>query len=173
VGRTRATENQRRRPARKHTSRLCRTVPRARGTGEESLNDFLRAANRRSLPRQLKGCAPREGHSPLDWSLAPLNISQFQIPPSALEIPGIRYIFDGDDVHRWRVNALMLKQNDEWSVSRRYMTPETIGAFSDNPASACQHWQPDHPWPDRGSVFLYYFRGATCCLGEGDNIPKL
>ena len=32
-----------------------------------------------------------------------------------------------------RVGALMLEQNDEWSVSRRYMTLETIGTLSDNP----------------------------------------
>ncbi len=32
------------------------------------------------------------------------------------------------------VGALMLEQNDEWSVSRRYMTLETIGALSDNPS---------------------------------------
>ena len=31
------------------------------------------------------------------------------------------------------VGALMLEQNDEWSVSRRYMTLETIGALRDNP----------------------------------------
>jgi hypothetical protein len=31
------------------------------------------------------------------------------------------------------VGALMLEQNDEWSVSRRYMTLETIGALSDKP----------------------------------------
>lgn len=31
------------------------------------------------------------------------------------------------------VGALMLEQNDEWSVSRRYMTLETIGTLSDNP----------------------------------------
>lgn len=31
------------------------------------------------------------------------------------------------------VGALMLEQNDEWSVSRRYMTLETIGTSSDNP----------------------------------------
>ena len=30
------------------------------------------------------------------------------------------------------VGALMLEQNDEWSVSRRYMTLETIGTLSDN-----------------------------------------
>ena len=31
------------------------------------------------------------------------------------------------------VGALMLEQNDEWSVSRRYMTLDTIGTLSDNP----------------------------------------
>lgn len=31
------------------------------------------------------------------------------------------------------VGALMLEQNDEWSVSRRYRTLETIGTLSDNP----------------------------------------
>ena len=31
------------------------------------------------------------------------------------------------------VGALMLEQNDEWAVSRRYMTLETIGAVSHNP----------------------------------------
>lgn len=31
------------------------------------------------------------------------------------------------------VGALMLEQNDEWSVSRRYMSLETIGVLSDNP----------------------------------------
>jgi putative transposase len=31
------------------------------------------------------------------------------------------------------VGALMLEQNDEWSVSRRYMTLETIGTLSNNP----------------------------------------
>ena len=31
------------------------------------------------------------------------------------------------------VGALMLEQNDEWSVSRRYMTLETIGTLSDIP----------------------------------------
>ena len=31
------------------------------------------------------------------------------------------------------VGALMLEQNDEWAVSRRYMTLETIGSVSHNP----------------------------------------
>ena len=31
------------------------------------------------------------------------------------------------------VGALMLEQNDEWAVSRRYMTLETLGSVSHNP----------------------------------------
>ena len=31
------------------------------------------------------------------------------------------------------VGALMLEQNDEWAVSRRYMTLEGLAAFSDAP----------------------------------------
>jgi hypothetical protein len=30
------------------------------------------------------------------------------------------------------VGALMLEQNDEWAVSRRYMTLETLGSVSHN-----------------------------------------
>ena len=32
-----------------------------------------------------------------------------------------------------RVGALMLEQNDEWAVSRRYMSLESLAAFSDAP----------------------------------------
>lgn len=31
------------------------------------------------------------------------------------------------------VGALMLEQNDEWAVSRRYMMLETIGSLNHNP----------------------------------------
>ncbi len=31
------------------------------------------------------------------------------------------------------VGALMLEQNDEWAVSRRYMSLESLGALSDDP----------------------------------------
>jgi len=42
-------------------------------------------------------------------------------------------IFPNTDAVIRLVGALMLEQNDEWSVSRRYMTLETIGTLSDNP----------------------------------------
>ena len=32
------------------------------------------------------------------------------------------------------VGALLLEQNDEWAVQRRYMTLETLGSMSDNPS---------------------------------------
>lgn len=42
-------------------------------------------------------------------------------------------IFPNDAAVVRLVGALMLEQNDEWAVSRRYMTLETIGAMSDTP----------------------------------------
>ena len=42
-------------------------------------------------------------------------------------------IFPNDAAVVRLVGALMLEQNDEWAVSRRYMTLETIGTLSDKP----------------------------------------
>lgn len=36
------------------------------------------------------------------------------------------------------VGALMLEQNDEWSVCRRYMSLETLGQVSDDNAVGSQ-----------------------------------
>jgi hypothetical protein len=32
-----------------------------------------------------------------------------------------------------KLGTMMLEQNDEWAVSRRYMTLETLGSVSHNP----------------------------------------
>lgn len=42
-------------------------------------------------------------------------------------------IFPNDAAVLRLVGALMLETNDEWAVSRRYMTLETLGVVSDNP----------------------------------------
>jgi putative transposase len=41
-------------------------------------------------------------------------------------------IFPNEDAIIRLVGALLLEQNDEWAVSRRYMTLETLAGFSDD-----------------------------------------
>ena len=47
------------------------------------------------------------------------------------------------------VGAILLEQNDEWAVSRRYMTLESIAPLSDGVPSRCPPWQPERPGPTR------------------------
>ena len=43
-------------------------------------------------------------------------------------------IFPNEDAIVRLVGALMLEQNDEWAVCRRYMSLETLAQLSDDPA---------------------------------------
>lgn len=42
-------------------------------------------------------------------------------------------IFPNESAIYRLVGALLLEQNDEWALQRRYMTPETLAAVGDNP----------------------------------------
>ena len=41
------------------------------------------------------------------------------------------------------VGAMLLEQNDEWAITRRYMSLETLGTGNDTPPSACPLLLPD------------------------------
>jgi len=71
---------------------------------------------------------PRE-HWPQIASTNPLERLNGEIKRRA-DVIGI---FPNDRAVIRLVGALMLEQNDEWAVSRRYISLESLGAMSDDP----------------------------------------
>ena len=65
-------------------------------------------------------------------------------------------IFPNEDAITRLVGAVLLEQNDEWTVGRRYMTLESIAPLMTIPRSSCPPWQPEkcpiRRMPRRGTL---------------------
>ena len=58
------------------------------------------------------------------------------------------------------VGALMLEQNDEWAVTRRYMSLETLAGLCDDPPSTSQESRRyDYPANPAGHAQLHHAQG--------------
>lgn len=59
----------------------------------------------------------------------PWNEGKFRLQARRANVVGI---FPNEPAIRRLVGALMLEQNDEWAVTRRYMTLETVAAICED-----------------------------------------
>jgi hypothetical protein len=56
-------------------------------------------------------------------------------------------IFPNEAAIRRLAGALLLEQNDEYAIQKRYMSLESLAAMSENPQSGCRQRR---CWPDVG-----------------------
>lgn len=97
-----------------------------------------------------------------DCDTAFLNVSPGHVPRDSRDALGL---FPNDAAVIRLVGALMLEQNDEWAISRRQMTLETLGSVSDENGRIIR-WDPRLGSPRQINVFNREERD----LAQGDRI---
>ena len=76
-----------------------------------------------------RACASPRAHWPQIYSTDPLERLNAEIKRRT----NVVGIFPNDASIVRLVGAMMLEQNDEWALQRRYMTLETLAEVGDNP----------------------------------------
>ena len=77
-------------------------------------------------------------------------------------------IFPNDASITRLVGAMMLEQNDEWSLNRRYMQLEGLQTLSDTVRLGCPLWLAEYRAPQLfRAVDLHHALGHDPALGQG------
>ena len=122
-----------------------------RKTGAITLSQPL--AKRKALPKgtqtphgQLRG-APSFNHGQVsqDFATNPIERLHADIKRCTYVVA----IYPNEDAITRLVGAVLLEPNDEWAVSRRYITLESIAPVSDNPTVKLPGAEPERPGPNR------------------------
>ena len=126
---------------------LKRFSPRRQGRADAQPQCRRTACGNASQARRAAGRSPRMTCWPTWTFPRSLRPRAAQHQPSRTGEPGdqtaddVVGIFPNDEAIVRLVGALMLEQNDEWAVSQRYMSLETLARVTDNPNVRLPPWR--------------------------------